>query len=275
MIRSCHIEITAISPDYIWVPFYTPGPVRISRAESASPVDPAQKIYLMIRMVVFDMAGTTVDEDNVVYKTLQRAIADHGYAFTLDDVLAAGAGKEKLQAVKSILALKQIHNDSLSAAIYQHFVILLNEAYTYLSVRPQPNALEVFRILRQQKIMVILNTGYARETAQNLTTKLGWEKGLTYDDLITASDVDNGRPQPDMILLAMQHFNIRHPGEVIKVGDSIVDIEEGKNARCALSIGITTGAHSQDQLLSANPDFTISDLSELPFIISNYNAMHA
>lgn len=228
----------------------------------------------MIRMVVFDMAGTTVDEDNVVYKTLQRAIADHGYAFTLDDVLAAGAGKEKFQAVKSILALNQIHNDSLSEVIYNHFLILLNEAYTYLSVRPQPNAQEVFRILRQQKIMVILNTGYDRETAQSLITKLGWEKGLTYDDLITASDVNSGRPQPDMILLAMQHFNISHPEEVIKVGDSVADIEEGKNARCALSVGITSGAHSHEQLSSAHPDFIIADLSELPSIVSNYDAVH-
>jgi len=228
----------------------------------------------MIRMVVFDMAGTTVDEDNVVYKTLQRAISDHGYPFTLDQVFAEGAGKEKLQAIKSILALHQINNDQLSAIIYQHFLILLNEAYTYLSVRPQPNAPEVFRILRQQKIIIILNTGYDKGTAQNLTAKLGWEKGLTYDDLITASDVENGRPHPDMILLAMHHFNIRQPGEVIKIGDSVVDIEEGKNAGCALSIGITTGAHSYDQLASANPDFIISDLLELPGIIENYKVNH-
>ena len=57
----------------------------------------------MIRMVVFDMAGTTVDEDNVVYKTLQQVINNAGYSFTLNQVLAVGAGKEKLQAIKDIL----------------------------------------------------------------------------------------------------------------------------------------------------------------------------
>ena len=57
----------------------------------------------MIRMVVFDMAGTTVNEDNVVYKTLQTAINEKGFSFTLDEVLQEGAGKEKLQAIKSIL----------------------------------------------------------------------------------------------------------------------------------------------------------------------------
>ncbi|MBC7424794.1 MAG: HAD family hydrolase, partial [Ferruginibacter sp.] len=57
----------------------------------------------MIKMVVFDMAGTTVNEDNVVYKTLRKAINEAGFNFTLGQVLEQGAGKEKLQAIKSIL----------------------------------------------------------------------------------------------------------------------------------------------------------------------------
>ncbi len=57
----------------------------------------------VVKMVVFDMAGTTVNENNVVYKTLRRAINEAGFPVTLEDVLAEGAGKEKLQAVKSIL----------------------------------------------------------------------------------------------------------------------------------------------------------------------------
>ena len=46
-------------------------------------------------MVVFDMAGTTVNEDNLVYKTVQKVINDEGFAIELDQVLLNGAGKEK------------------------------------------------------------------------------------------------------------------------------------------------------------------------------------
>ena len=225
----------------------------------------------MIRMVVFDMAGTTINEDNVVYKTLQRAVNDHGYHFTLDQVMAAGAGKEKKEAIKSILALRGAHDDESSEEIYKRFIILLHEAYAYLHVRPQAHALELFQKLKQEKIIVVLNTGYDSKTANTLIEKLGWIKGETFDDLITASDVENGRPNPDMILLAMKQNGIRRTDEVIKIGDSFTDIEEGKNARCALSIGITTGAHSYLQLTSANPDFVINDLLEIPEIIKNYN----
>jgi beta-phosphoglucomutase-like phosphatase (HAD superfamily) len=59
----------------------------------------------MIKLVVFDMAGTTVDEQNVVYKTVHAVINDAGYEFSLDQVLEHGAGKEKKTAINDVLAL--------------------------------------------------------------------------------------------------------------------------------------------------------------------------
>ena len=52
-----------------------------------------------IQCVVFDMAGTTVNEDNIVYKTLQKSLNLHGVAVDLNHVLLHGAGKEKFQAI--------------------------------------------------------------------------------------------------------------------------------------------------------------------------------
>ena len=49
------------------------------------------------------MAGTTVDEGNVVYKTVQKAINDEGFNVSLNDVLKHGAGKEKHQAITAVL----------------------------------------------------------------------------------------------------------------------------------------------------------------------------
>lgn len=226
----------------------------------------------MIKMVVFDMAGTTVNENNVVYKTLQRAINEAGFAVTLDQVLAEGAGKEKLQAIKTILNVYAFKNDdSLSAEIYQRFIALLEIAYKELDILPQHNAVELFRALKEKNILTILNTGYNEETAQSIITKLGWKKGLEFDGLVTASDVKQNRPQPDMILLAMYQFGITDANEVVKVGDSIIDIQEGKNAGCAMNIGITTGAHTLAQLQSAKPEYIIDDLMELLPIVLNYS----
>lgn len=218
----------------------------------------------MIKMVVFDMAGTTVDEDNVVYKTLQSEINKAGFNFSLEEVLSAGAGKEKLQAIKDIVGLENdLVDDATTNKIYNSFADALATAYNSFELKPQPGAAEIFKSLKEKNILVVLNTGYNKQTATAILDKLHWQTGNQIDGLITAGDVENNRPNPDMILLAMQKFGIKNADEVVKVGDSAIDIEEGKNAGCKLSIGITTGAHTYQQLDKAKPNHIIHHLVDL------------
>jgi phosphonatase-like hydrolase len=217
----------------------------------------------MIQMVVFDMAGTTVNEDNVVYKTVRESMLFHGYEVSLEQVLATAAGKEKLQAITDLLHdLGLPGYDLLAKEVFADFQLRLADAYHDLDVSALPHATEVFQTLKQANICVVLNTGYDRVTAEKLIQKIGWEEGADYDTLITADDVAFGRPHPDMILLAAGKMNIS-PSDTIKVGDSAIDIEEGKNAGCKFSVGITTGAQTREQLQAADPDFIINDLREI------------
>jgi phosphonatase-like hydrolase len=227
---------------------------------------------IKIKMVVFDMAGTTVNENNIVYKTVQKAINEAGFNFTLEQVLADGAGKEKLQAIKSILKTYADNTDAaLADIIYTNFSAQLTEAYAEATLLPQPNATDLFTALKARDIYAVLNTGYSRPVAESIINKLGWTEGADFDLLVTATDVSGSRPDPDMINYAADKFGV-NTSEVIKVGDSIIDIEEGKNAGCALSIGITTGAHTKEQLQSINPDHIIDNLMEMLPIISEYEA---
>lgn len=222
-----------------------------------------------IKMVVFDMAGTTVNENNVVYKTLRIAINEAGFDFTLDQVLEQGAGKEKKQAIRAILtAFASIQDEELTDNIYKNFFEKLTEAYNREEILPQNNAAELFAELKKRDILSILNTGYDRTTAQSIVDKLGWKEGEDFDGLVTATDVGRNRPEPDMILFAMKRFNLTDASQVVKVGDSAIDIEEGRNAGCGLSIGITTGAHTAAQLQTAQPDQIIDDLMEVLSLIS-------
>ncbi len=218
----------------------------------------------MIKMVVFDMAGTTVDEDNVVYKTLQKVINNAGYNFTLEQVLEHGAGKEKRKAISDILAIFNGNpDDAFIQRLYNKFVPELATAYDRFELKPQPGTEEVFKLLKEKNILVVLNTGYNGVTASSILKKLGWQAGKQIDALVTASDVKVNRPSPDMILLAMKKFGITDAAEVVKVGDSAIDIEEGKNAGCSINIGITTGAHTYKQLQAAQPEYIIDHLIEL------------
>ena len=217
---------------------------------------------MTIKMIVFDMAGTTVDEDNVVYKTLHKSIKNSGFDLNYQFVLDHGAGKEKMQALKDIMAKANFTSYPLNE-IYSLFLKLLNKAYDTLDFKPQPYAEELFKILKEKGIKVVLNTGYNQETANKILEKLNWSVGNDIDALITASQVLNARPAPDMILLAKEMFSIENSSEIAKVGDSIIDIEEGKNAACGLNIAVLTGAHNREQLESASPDLIIGNLSEI------------
>src|SRR5580692_8110543 len=111
----------------------------------------------MIKMIVFDMAGTTVNENMVVYKTLQKAINEAGFNFTMEQVLAEGAGKEKVDAIKTILRVyAQKQDDSLTESIYQRFIALLDKAYDNQDILPQDNAEDLFRALKERNIPAVL-----------------------------------------------------------------------------------------------------------------------
>lgn len=219
-----------------------------------------------ISLVVFDMAGTVVNEDNVVYKTLRDAVNTLGHDFSLETVLLIGGGKEKFQAVKDILAPVYTDTQKLEAdakVAFQYFLDHLKVAYDNLNVTAYPGTEELFAYLREAGVKVVLNTGYNRQTASDLVTKLNWQEGRDFDLLVTASDVSNSRPAPDMIVLAMEKLGIQDAARVAKIGDSIIDIEEGKAANCGLTLGITTGAQTREQLETAGPDFIIDSLLEM------------
>ncbi len=217
-----------------------------------------------IKLVVLDMAGTTVDENNIVYKTLHQVINKAGYNVQLKDVLIKGAGKEKYNAIIDIIKNDENAVNIMDAKqIHSYFKIALASAYTSFLIKPQPGVMDLFSYCKKNNIKTVLNTGYDRLTAVSILKKLNWVLGETFDGLVTASDVNRNRPFPDMIFLAMQQFGITDPNKLVKVGDSCIDIEEGKNAGCALSIGITTGAQTAKQLLNANPDAIITHLNEL------------
>jgi phosphonatase-like hydrolase len=216
-----------------------------------------------IEMVVFDMAGTTINENNIVYKTLHKSINKFGIDVSLELVLSIGAGKEKFQAIKDILAHINNTDTEKTEAIFQYFKALLDQEYLVANVLPIDGVENTLLNLKKDGVKIVLNTGYNSKVANVLLEKLNWKKGIQYDALITADDVERGRPYPDMILKAMQLFDITTASKVVKAGDSAIDIKEGKNAQCGITIGVLSGAQTREQLENAKPDYILESLASL------------
>lgn len=223
-----------------------------------------------IKLCVFDMAGTTIDENNVVYQVVQAVIAEQGYDVTLAQVLTHGAGKEKYQAIADTLTAEtQCTNvQAVAEKAFSRFKPTLDKAYAELAVKPIAGVPEVFAQLRQEGVAVVLNTGYSKAVATNLLEKLDWRVGREIDGLITADDVTRSRPAPDMIVAAMAIAGVTDASQVLKAGDSAIDIQEGQNAHCGMTIGVLSGAQNREQIAVANPTHLLQSLAELPDILS-------
>jgi phosphonoacetaldehyde hydrolase len=84
------------------------------------------------------------------------------------------------------------------------------------------------------------------------------EQGLRFDHLVASDEVAAGRPAPDMIRYLMAKAQVTDPSCVVKVGDTPVDIAEGRNAG-AWSIGIL---RSSNELGLSAEDFSALAPSE-------------
>ena len=218
----------------------------------------------MIKLVIFDMAGTAVDENNLVYKTIQNSLQVHDIDVSLDMVLKHGAGKEKRKAIEDILYVLEGNAPAAQRVdnLHAFFRSRLDQAYADHSMQLFPSVRKVMDQLQEKNIKIAFNTGYSTPMARFILNKISMEEGKDIDLLVTSDDVSKGRPAPDMILLACEKLGVA-PEESIKIGDSGIDIVEGQNAGVKYSIGITTGAQSQEQLKQSSPDFILDDMLEL------------
>lgn len=211
------------------------------------------------KMLVFDMAGTTVNENGIIYHTIYDTLKILNFDVYKDDI-PTWYGRSKSEILLHYLNKK--HNNFNGYEIHQNNNIFEQELiYTFkrnlknnyfykgnikLMDKGMP---DLFNRLRDNDIKITLNTGYDSDIQQTIIDNLKMDEFV--DDYVSSSDVLNGRPYPDMINLLMKRNEISNPNQIIKFGDTKNDILEGNNARCFLSVGVLTGAENEEGLSKA------------------------
>jgi phosphonatase-like hydrolase len=236
-----------------------------------------------IELVIFDMAGTTVRDQKEVETCFAQACKFTNLDVTEERILAL-QGYSKIEVFRMLWNEKigETHTDFAKNVqySYENFTRILEEHYLNHTILPTDHCLEIFDISQElTKIKVALTTGFYRKVTNIILNKLGWLEGLNSDyfnasgkgiiDLSIASDeVEKGRPQPDMILKAVKTLGISDIKNVINIGDTPSDLQSGKSAGVALSLGICNGTHSRTQLEIYPNDGLLADLSELKAYLS-------
>jgi phosphonatase-like hydrolase len=226
----------------------------------------------VVSLVVFDIAGTTVRDNGEIVVAFQKALQASGYTVPVEKINPL-MGYEKGEAIRKVLEELEENSDCITTAfISKTHKRFLEEMISYYQttneLAPLPGVEETFGELKKRNVKIGLNTGFSKEITEVIIKRLAWVPEKV-DYIVSSSEVAKGRPYPFMIQDLMQQAKVTDPAQVVKVGDTEVDIREGQNAGCLYSIGITTGAFTRDALQPYKPSFIIDQISELLPIIDN------
>ncbi|MBA1337045.1 MAG: hypothetical protein HPY66_3481 [Firmicutes bacterium] len=219
-----------------------------------------------IKLILFDMAGTTVDDrcagSSFVVSAFIKSFNKHGFEVSLETVNKY-RGMQKRQAIHDIIS--SIDQDRSSGEIIDGiYKELLSELKVHIpKMKEIEGTSEIFHFLQSRMIKVGVGSGFPREIIDMIVSQLGWKaKGLV-DYIQSADSIGASRPDPKMIYHMMNEFGICNPHEVVKVGDTVVDILEGKNAG-VWTVAVLTGSQSKEQLESVGPDYMLNSVKDLP-----------
>ena len=213
-----------------------------------------------IRLVVSDMAGTTVRDSGEVARAFSAALADHGIEASAAQINAV-RGAAKREAIATLVAPKYGTDAARVEAVYSAFKNHLQRVFTR-EAQPVAGAVETFAWLRRHHIKLALNTGFDRDITELLIKALGWRD--VADAVICGDDVPQGRPAPYMIFRAMEvtaTVDVRH---VLNIGDTVSDLQAAHNAGVGLSVGVLSGAHAREQLARERHTYLIDSIENLP-----------
>ena len=244
-----------------------------------------QKNFAMkqpIELVVFDMAGTTVQDRHEVEMCFLEAASHTGLSVTPERVLAL-QGYSKIYVFellwKEIIGEKHPDLREFVRNSYHVFCEILEKHYANNNIFPTDGCLEIFEFLKYKNVKIALTTGFYRKVTNIILDKLGWLDGLNDQYVgnkntiiqasISSDEVLKGRPEPLMIHKAMSLLDVHDGMKVINIGDTPSDLKSGIRAGCRMSLGVTNGTHTRQQLSVHRNDGFLSKVSDLKQFIKN------
>ena len=252
-----------------------------------------------VKACIFDWAGTTVDFGCFApINAFVDAFRGIGIEPTIEETRKP-MGMLKIEHVRAMFNMKRIKqlfiNKNGRSFTDEDVQIVYNEfeksLFSDLEMYAEPieDVVNTIKELRDEGLKIGSTTGYTSEMMDIVRPK-AQKYGYEVDSLSTSSITGIGRPAPDMIYDNMAKLGIEKNYEVVKIGDTISDIEEGVNAN-VWSVGILKGSSQMgltqedfkrmnDECLlkkatyeytNTGADYVIDSIKDLPALIKIIN----
>jgi phosphonoacetaldehyde hydrolase len=253
-------------------------------------------------MVVFDWAGTTVDYGSMApMDVFDEVFKNAGVKLTPEEI-AGPMGLDKRMHIKCLLDLdktKQIWQERYHrntdegdvTRLFKQFENRLDQVVGDYST-PLDGVIETVKALKDAGIRIGSTTGYTSDMMKRVLP-VAEAAGYRPECVVTPDAVGSGRPRPFMIYECMRRLDVYPPAAVLKVGDTIADINEGRNAgvwTCGVLEGSSTlglrreerETLSDDELAArkseakgrykaAGADFVADSIRDIPKIVEQLN----
>jgi phosphonoacetaldehyde hydrolase len=202
---------------------------------------------LQLCAIMLDWAGTTVDHGSIApVLALQTLFAHHGVMLSTEDA-RRDMGLLKRDHIQAILALPGIRarwssitdhepGEGEVYSLFEEFGPLQMKIIAQHSQLIQGVA-QVVKDWQDQGLRIGSTTGYTRQMLGPVLAQAA-EQGYRPDASVCPDEVPAGRPAPWMLMKNAQLLDVYPPSTCVKIGDTVVDIEEGKNAGM-WTIGLT------------------------------------
>ncbi|MFD9128588.1 phosphonatase-like hydrolase [Kitasatospora sp. NPDC059571] len=220
-----------------------------------------------IRLVVLDMAGTTVADGGLVEQAFRAAARTLG----VDD---AGSEHERMLAhvratmgESKISVFRHLFGDEeraqrANAAFEQAYHDLVDAGHC----AALPGAEDAIRALRDAGRTVVLTTGFSRATRDRILDALGWRD--LADLTLCPAEAGRGRPYPDLVLTALLRTGTESVRQIAVAGDTGYDMLTGTRAGAPVVAGVLTGAHGEDRLRADGATHVLPSVADLPALLA-------
>ncbi|QMU75379.1 phosphonatase-like hydrolase [Streptacidiphilus sp. PB12-B1b] len=220
------------------------------------------------RLVVLDMAGTTVADDGLVEQAFDAAAAELGVVHGTDEHARMVQHVRDTMGESKISVFRALFGDEAKA---QQGNRAFEAAYDRLVDQGHcaalPGAEKAVRELRGAGLTVVLTTGFSGPTQQRILTALGWES-LADLVLCPADAGGRGRPYPDLALAALLRTGAADDvRELAVVGDTGYDMLCGARSGAGVVAGVLTGAHDAERLRAGGATHVLASVAELPQLL--------
>jgi phosphonatase-like hydrolase len=220
-----------------------------------------------ISLVVFDMAGTTVEDSGLVQQSFAAADEHAGLSRDSEDkarmltYVTDTMGQSKIDVFRHLSGGNEEQAQSANKAFERCYGQLVRDGHCSAI----PGAEELLKSLRSAGVTTALTTGFASETQQAILSALGWQD--IADVVLCPGDGVRGRPFPDMPLTALLRTGTPSVQSMLVVGDTTSDVTSGLRSGARAVVGVLTGAHDADRLRAAGATHVLDSVADLPSLL--------